>query len=251
MFHSSPECESLLQDFDPLHQPDAHRQLPEQLPDGSRPQSQSQPQYQLQTQFPGQEPVAIEVTGTSCEDDVCHLSKPFQTSDPPRPTSGFDDDFNPLLPTTTPSPSLSDPGVTSEPTDLRHCTSDSNLLKLGKRYQTRAYDKMDPLVTRSEEDLTLVDAQGHGNRHCVATTNQDSEKSGSDFCLIDVRTTSPDIDIGQSLNRADTDEKELPVNKHLTKVHVRIHSRMLHVSCSKQRFRTRTCLNISCIHQSG
>ena len=210
-----------------MHQPDAHRQLPDQLPDRGQPRSQSQPQYQLRTQFQEQEqPVAIAVTDTAPEDDLCRLPKPFRASDPPPPTvGGFDDDFNPLpLPTTTPSPSLSDPGTASEPTDLRHCTSDSNLLKLDNRYQTRSYNKME---TRSEEDLTLVDTQGHGNRHCIATTNQEGcalERSGSDYCLIDVRMASPDIDVGQPLNDADTDAKgdslktDLPMNKHLTKV---------------------------------
>ena len=237
--HSSPECESLLQDFDPLHQPEPPRQ----------PQGTSQ----SQTQFPPQEPVSIEITGASFKDDsnFCQLPpRPFQTSNPSPPVIGFEDDFNPVLPITTPSPSLSDPGAVSASPDLRHCTSDSNLLKLGKRYQTRSCDKMDPLVTRSEEDLTSVDVQGHGNRHCIAMSRDPEasplEGSGSDFCLIDVGSVSPDVDVGRPLDRgddADTDgrsgqtRRDHPINKHLAKVHVR-----MHMYCSTRYMCPHLCL---------
>ena len=58
---------------------------------------------------------------------------------------------------------------------MRHCISDTNLLKLEHEYRHRAIDRMEPLMTRSEEDLTCVNGHMHGDRHCNV----------SDFCIIE------------------------------------------------------------------
>ena len=77
---------------------------------------------------------------------------------------------NPFATTSSPTPNHL--GLV-EPPDIRHCISDSNLLTLESEYRQRPLNQLEPLVTRSEEDLTSVD--GQVERHCVAGSGYDPD----------------------------------------------------------------------------
>lgn len=92
------------------------------------------------------------------------LSNPFRVSDDFTNVNPFDDSFVPL--SHSPSgPELLPQANGRPPHDIRHCTSETNLSKLKKEYQPlRTLGEVEPLVTRSEEDLLSNTAE---SRHCM------------------------------------------------------------------------------------
>ena len=76
----------------------------------------------------------------------------------------FDDSFT-ALPYSPSGSELLPQANGRPPHDIRHCTSETNLSKLKKEYQPlRTLGEVEPLVTRSEEDLLSSTAE---SRHCM------------------------------------------------------------------------------------
>lgn len=144
----SAACEAMLADFDPLYK--ENHASPE------RPAEDSEEQCKL---------VDFSVTRPTPENSprLPSTSNPFQVVDFP---SG-----NPFA--TSSSSTSNDLGIVAPP-DIRHCISDSNLLTLQSEYFQRPFNHLEPLVTRSEEDLSSV--EGQGERHCVASSRYDSDQ---------------------------------------------------------------------------
>ena len=92
------------------------------------------------------------------------LSNPFRVSGDFTNVNPFDDSFVPL-PHSPSGPELLPQANGRPPHDIRHCTSETNLSKLKKEYQPlRTLGEVEPLVTRSEEDLLSSTAD---SRHCM------------------------------------------------------------------------------------
>ena len=147
-------CESLLEDFDPLHATKQERPV-------------------LPPPHVAEEEEEEEEAGER-DDNLCSLSVTHPTPDnsPKVPKSSnpfrISGDFSQSNPFD--SPVLSSTQSLKKD-DMRHCISDSNLLNLENEISHRSIDQLDPLVTRSEEDLsTTSDSQ----RHCVASELSES-----------------------------------------------------------------------------
>ena len=99
-------------------------------------------------------------------------SNPFRASGDYSNINPFADSF-----TLSHSPTDSLPEANGRPPhDIRHCTSETNLSKLKKEYQPlRSLGEVEPLFTRSEEDLLSSAADG---RHCIANTDSHGRVNG-------------------------------------------------------------------------
>lgn len=101
-------------------------------------------------------------------------SNPFRVSGDFSDINPFADSFNPFAPS--PTTDLLHQANGGPSHDIRHCTSETNLSKLKKEYQPlRTLGEVEPLVTRSEEDLLSSTAE---NRHCMVDVDTHRHLNG-------------------------------------------------------------------------
>lgn len=191
--HNTLGCESLLDDFDPLRlqptppQPTPPQPIPSQ-PIPSQPQQLQQTMESIDsTSVPREDEVTCELPPRIIELSITEASpgsspilaarrssNPFRVSGDFSNINPFDDSFNPFPPT--PTTDLLYQSNGSPTHDIRHCTSETNLSKLKKEYQPlRTLGEVEPLVTRSEEDLLSSSAE---NRHCMVDVDTHRHLNG-------------------------------------------------------------------------
>ena len=179
-------CESLLDDFDPLRsQPVSIPAQTTPPPPPQQPPTADSTSHQTVPDQLDKEPIhvpkivelSITTASPSSSPDMQRRrsSNPFRVSGDFSNMNPFDDSFvpNPYLSATTDS--LPQPNGRT-PLDMRHCTSETNLSSLKKEYQPlRALGEVEPLVTRSEEDILSSTAD---SRHCMVDVDSHRHING-------------------------------------------------------------------------
>ena len=178
-------CESLLDDFDPLRSQPVSiptETVPPQQPDqpsaANSTAAQTIPSKQDSIVLPARKIVELSITDASPGSSPVlrhRSSNPFRVSGDFSNVNPFEDSFVPDPFTSATTDSLPMPNGRA-PLDMRHCTSETNLSKLKKEYQPlRALGEVEPLVTRSEEDILSSTAE---NRHCMADMDSHGHVNG-------------------------------------------------------------------------
>ena len=180
----------MLEDFDPLHEKELDDAM-ESKPD--QPLKQS---------------VSLSVTGATPESSplLSAPANPFSADPPTR--SPFTTDLPLRNPFSSPSPPLRNP-ILPEQQEMRHCISDSNLLALQSEHRFHSLNHLEPLVTRSEEDL-LTSLDGQGERHCVAEEPEHCllpPMNETEACLLEQSGTTRSGDTGrEEVNREEMED---------------------------------------------
>ena len=175
-------CESLLDDFDPLRKQSTSEAPPTKPPE---PQPPSEPIEVPTTQDGGDRllpPKIVELSITVPSPDSSPTLQPRRSSNPFRVSDDLSN-INPFTDSFTSGPFPSNATTDSltqangrPPLDIRHCTSETNLAKLKKEYQPlRTLGEVEPLVTRSEEDLLSSTAE---SRHCMVDVDSHRHLNG-------------------------------------------------------------------------
>lgn len=189
-------CESLLDDFDPLRSGTITSKAASQQEEGakelaSKTTTDSKKQDRINAdrisadstseQLQVSKIVELSVTEPSPESSPIPIprrsSNPFRVSGDFSNVNPFSDSFSSSSPfsSTVMTDSLTQPNG-MVPHDIRHCTSETNLSKLKKEYQPlRTLGEVEPLVTRSEEDLLSSTAE---SRHCMVDVDSHRHING-------------------------------------------------------------------------
>ena len=174
-------CESLLDDFDPLRKQSTSEAPPTKPPE---PQPPSEP-IEVPTTQDGDRllpPKIVELSITEPSPNSSPTLQPRRSSNPFRVSDDLSN-INPFTDSFTSGPFPSNATTDSltqangrPPLDIRHCTSETNLAKLKKEYQPlRTLGEVEPLVTRSEEDLLSSTAE---SRHCMVDVDTHRHLNG-------------------------------------------------------------------------
>ena len=190
----------MLEDFDPLHE--------KELDDAM----ESEPDQPLK------QSVSLSVTGATPESSplLSAPANPFSADPPAR--SPFTTDLPLRNPFSSPSPPLRNPTL-PEQQEMRHCISDSNLLALQSEHRFHSLNHLEPLVTRSEEDLL----SSLGERHCVAEESEHCllpPMNETEACLLEQSGATRSGDTGRE--EVDREEMEDTVDKQSNRRQIKL-----------------------------
>ena len=155
------DCELLeLEDFDPLRQ----KKNIEATPTNTHPLLATNANV-----IDGGDKFEVSVTNATPQDSpVLHRTSPFHASE----------DVDPFLSSSALTTSAN-PVITKAEKGLKHCISDTNLNTLKQEYKPLPpLSHVEPLITRSQEDLTATTGEP-SPRHCVASTTKTDHASKS------------------------------------------------------------------------